>query len=162
MTLHENLQREISVIIGQTGQHLVVREGPRTVRCLVEQSDAMAVSVAHLSLETSELAAVQVDQIRCASQSLCQRVTYLLEPISPIETDPDGCVVQMRSSPPQSDDDGRRYYELVMRRGGSVTLCRYEKRASGPRTRVPATLTSEVVARLVQDFNAAVEELVVG
>ena len=160
MTLHENLQRELAGVIGQTGRHLVVREGPRTVRCLVEQSDAMAVSVGELSLETSELASVQVDQIRCASQSLCQRLTYLLEPILAIETDPDGCIVQMRSSPPQSDDDGRHYYELVMRRGGAVTLCRYEKRSSCPRIRVSATLTSEVVARLVQDFNAAVEELV--
>ncbi len=160
MTLHENLQRELSNNLGQTDQHLVVQEGPRTVRCRVKQSDTMAVSVIKLTLETSELANVNIDQIHCSSQTLCQQLTYLLEPILALETDPDGCVVQMRSSPPQADDQRHCYYELIMRRGGAITLCRYEKRTSSPRTRIPAILTSDVVARLIQDFNSTIDELV--
>ena len=162
MKLHEKIQHELLNIIGHAGQRLVVSDGPRTVHCEIFQSDAMAVSVDELSLQTDELASAQVDQLRAASGSLCKRLTYLLEPISPIETDVDGCVVQMRSNPPQLDDNGRRYYELLLRRGGSVMLCRYEKQSGSPRIRVPATLTHEVIRRLVQDFDEAVDEVLAG
>ncbi len=162
MKLHEKLGQKIANIIGHAGQRLVVSDGPRTMHCEIFQSDVMAVSIDELSLQTGELANARVDQLLAASRSLCDRLTYLLEPISPIETDADGCVVQMRSNPPQLDDNGRRYYELLMRRGGSVTLCRYEKQNGSPRIRVPATLTQEVVGRLVQDFDAAVDEVLAG
>lgn len=159
MNLHEKLLAALSSLSGQTNQHLKVDDGPRSVHCKVEQCDAMSVTVAELSLQTSELAGARAGQLQAASTSLCGRLTYLLEPISPIETDADGCVVQMRSNPPQSDDNGRRYYELLLRRGGEVTLCRYEKQNGTPRTRVPAVLTHEVLGKLVHDFSAAVDEL---
>jgi hypothetical protein len=83
----------------------------------------------------------------------------LLEPIAPIETDAQGCTVQMRSNPPQKDDNAWRYYELLIRRGGSIALCRYEKQPTQPRVRIPAVLTHEVVGRLVDDFSATVDSL---
>ena len=80
-------------------------------------------------------------------------------PIAPIELDAQGCSVQMRSNPPQKDDNGRRYYELLIRRGGSIALCRYEKQPGQPRVRVPAVLTHEVVGRLIDDFSATVDSI---
>ena len=91
---------------------------------------------------------------RPRARELAKRVNYLLEPIAPIELDAQGCTVQMRSNPPQKDDNGWRYYELLIRRGGSIALCRYEKQPGQPRVRVPAVLTHEVVGRLVDDFSA--------
>ena len=85
---------------------------------------------------------------------LSARLTYLMEPIRPIEIDADACVAQLRSSPPQRDDDGRSYYELTVRRGGEIALCRYRKEPGTVRQQIPATVTREVLLRLADDFEA--------
>ena len=160
MSLRDQLLQELAAIIGQSNRQLQVSDGPRTVHANVDHCEQLAVNLSQFLLETSELAGVDIATLQTASKSLCQRVNYLLEPISPIESDADGCVVQMRSNPPLVGDTGCYYYELLLRHGGSVELCRYEKKPSSPRTRVPATLTHEVIGRLVEDFNATVEEII--
>lgn len=157
MSLSTQLLAELSAASGQQRQPFVISDGQRTLRCHAVQCDAFAATIDELTLETSELAAVTVVQLQSASQSLSKRVNYLLEPIAPIETDAQGCSVQLRSNPPQRDDNGRRYYELLLRRGGSVSLCRFEKQPGQPRVRVPAVLTHEVVGRLIDDFAATVD-----
>ena len=157
MTLSAKLLCELNARVGQANQSFVVYDGPRCVRCAFDQCDRLAVTLAELQLETTELATTTVAQLQAASQELSTRLNYLLEPVAPIETDAQGCIVQMRSSPPQKDDNGRRYYELTLRRGGAVALCRYEKPTAGPRQRVAAVLTQEVVGRLIDDFGAVVD-----
>ena len=162
MNPRDEFLSKLQKIQGQSQQQILVAEGPRRLRCEVDQSTQLAASVYELVLETSELAQVEVTKLQSASQSLCQRVNYLLEPISPIETDTDSCVVQMRSSPPQQNDSGRNYYELLLRRGGSVALYRYEKQPGSIRSRVAATLTHEVLGRLVNDFWTTIDEVLSG
>ena len=159
MKLRDEFLAELQSILGQQNQNVVVTDGARTLRCKIEQCEPLAVAASEFILETPELASVNIAKLQTASQSLCQRVNYLLEPISPIETDSDGCVVQMRSSPPQKNDTGRYYYELTLRRGGSVAMYRHEKQAGSARVLVAATLTHEVLGRLVEDFNATIEEI---
>jgi hypothetical protein len=161
MKLCDDFLQELRNLIGQTQQRVVASDGPRTVKCRVEKCDALSAAVTDFTLETGELANAEIAKLQAASQALCQRVTYLLEPVSPIEIDSTGCVVQMRSNPPHKDDNGLRYYELTLRRGGCVSLCRYEKQAGNARAVVPATLTHEVLARLVEDFNSAVNEVII-
>ena len=69
----------------------------------------------------------------------------------------DACVVQLRSSPPQRDDDGRSYYELLVRKGGEIALQRYRKEIGDARQPIAATVTREVLLRLVVDFETALE-----
>jgi hypothetical protein len=157
MSLTAKLLQELQAHVGQTGQSLSVCEGPRTARCEAALCEQLAVTLTDLALETPELAGASIAQLEAASRDLAARVNYLLEPIAPIETDATGCTVQMRSNPPQKDDNGYRYYELVLRRGGSAALCRYEKQPGQPRTRVPAVLTHEVVGRLIDDFSKTVD-----
>jgi hypothetical protein len=77
-----------------------------------------------------------------------------MEPISPIELDAAACVVQLRSTPPQKDDDGRSYYELMVRRGGEISLRRFRKEPGMSRQPIAANMTREVLLRLVGDFCA--------
>lgn len=160
MSLGNDFRDALQNAVGQTNQRVTVSAGPRSLRCEVDRCDQLAVAVYELVLETAELATVDVAKLQAASQSLCDRVTYLLEPISPIESDADGCVVQMRSNPPQQGENGRFYYELLLRRGGSVMMRRYEKQPGAVRTRVAATLTHEVLGRLADDFDATVAEVI--
>ena len=162
MTLSADFLSQLQSQVAQGSGRVSASAGPRTVSCEVVQCDPLAVAIRELVLETAELASVDVAKLEKASRSLCQRVNYLLEPISPIETDADGCVVQMRSSPPKQHEQGRFYYELLLRRGGSVALYRYEKQPGSARTLVPATLTHEVLGRLVEDFDSAVDEVLSG
>ncbi|NOZ38821.1 MAG: hypothetical protein GXP24_01170 [Planctomycetes bacterium] len=160
MTLREQILSQLPGMIAKQHEHMTATVGPRTVRCEVDTCDQLAVTIYELVLETSELASVEIAKLQAASKSLCERVTYLLEPISPIESDADGCVVQMRSSPPQQKENGRFYYEIFLRRGGSVALHRYEKQPGSIRQRVAATLTHEVLGRLVEDFDQTVEDTI--
>ena len=159
MSLAKQLLADLAAAAGQQSQPFSISAGPRTLRCHAVQCDAFAATIDELVLETPELAAATVAQLQAASQSLSKRVNYLLEPIAPIETDAQGCSVQLRSNPPQRDDNGRRYYELLLRRGGSISLCRFEKQPGQPRVRVPAALTHEVIGRLVDDFSSTVDSI---
>ncbi len=157
MSLSSQLLADLRSATGQGAQSFAIVDGARTIHCRALQCDLLAATIDELTLETIELAAASVAQLQAASQSLAHRVNYLLEPIAPIETDSQGCSVQMRSNPPQRDDNASRYYELLLRRGGSIALCRFEKQPGQPRLRVPAALTHEVIGRLIDDFAATVD-----
>jgi hypothetical protein len=159
MSLSSKVLDELRSSVGQRGRSILLSEGPRVLRCEAVQCDQFAASVDELLLETPELANVTTSQLQAASRDLAVRVNYLLEPIAPIETDAQGCSVQMRSNPPHKDDNGARYYELLLRRGGLASLSRYEKQPGQPRTRIPAALTHEVIARLIDDFSVTVDSL---
>ena len=49
-------------------------------------------------------------------------------------------------------EDGTSYYELMVRRGGDITLSRYSKKPGQLRQIVPAHVTREVLERLAEDF----------
>lgn len=159
MTLSAKLLSGLRAAIGQRHQSLSAADGQRTVRCNADECDPLAATIIDLVLETPELGSATAFELQAASAELAKRVNYLMEPIAPIELDAQGCTVQMRSNPPQKDDNGRRYYELLLRRGGSIALCRFEKQPGQPRVRVPAVLTHEVIGRLVDDFSLTVDSL---
>ena len=73
-----------------------------------------------------------MDGLKPVAETLSRRLTYLLEPISPMEAMPQQCVVQLRSNPPQKDDNGTSYYELLVARGGRLSLCRWLKERGQP------------------------------
>ena len=137
---------------------LAVDAQPRRLSCAVVERNSLAVSFEHLRLETSELASASAAELERIGKALAERLTYLMEPIRPIEVDAAGCTVQLRSHPPQRDDDGRTYYELLVRRGGEIELARYRKENDSARRRIPATVTREVLTRLVRDSCAVLDE----
>ena len=124
-------------------------------RLIVELTglDSLGCAFTHFELRSDRLATAAIDELKKVAEQLARRVTYLLESIQPIEIDRDACVVQMRSVPPTTDDGQSSYYELHVRRGGVLTLCRYARRAGQAREVIPAQLTREVFARLLRDFS---------
>lgn len=92
------------------------------------------------------------DQLPTVSESLSTKLTYLLEPISPIEFDQKVAVLQMRSSPPSADESsGTTYYEIAASTD-KLQLVRYLKKASEPRERTPMTFTRDVICRIAADM----------
>jgi hypothetical protein len=152
MTLRMQLDHELNHI-GAGGTTTVdVTAGNRRLTCDLVERNTLAVAFQALRVATPELAGATSNSLERMAKSLSERLTYLMEPIRPIEIDADACIAQLRSSPPQRDDDGRSYYELTVRRGGEIALTRYRKEPGTPRQQIPANVTREVLLRLADDF----------
>ena len=159
MTLGAKLEQALASLAPfSTGEHVVeVDHGPQRLRCLLAALDTLACTFTRLSLAADSLSQMSTDQLKQTAERLSSRLTYLLEPISLIETDSEGCVVQLRSNPPQKETDRTTYYELLVARTGELSLVRYARPAGQPRQVIPAQVTREVLTRLTTDFSAAAE-----
>ncbi len=152
MTLQTQFEQQLTNLGSGAATTVAVEDPPRQLTCDLVERNQLAVSFSQLRLATSELASAIPADLERIGKALSERLTYLMEPIAPIEHDAQGCVVQLRSNPPQRDDDGRSYYELLVRRGGEIALTRYRKENGGARHPIPAAVTREVLLRLVGDF----------
>lgn len=148
--LADSLLRQIDA--ARVGATVAATEGGDRLSLGVGRADAMAVAFNELRLDTDRLADAPVDRVRAVAEDLTRRVTYLLEPLTPIEIDRDLAVVQMRSTTPQQDNESTAYYELLVRTGGTLALRRYRKPRGAMREPIDATVTREVLGRLVDDF----------
>jgi hypothetical protein len=157
MKIQSQFQQHLTKLGVGGAATLTAEAEPRKITCDVVERNSLAVSFNVLRLTTSELASARAADLERIGKALSDRLTYLMEPIAPIEIDAQACVVQLRSNPPQRDDDGRSYYELTVRRGGEVALVRFRKETGATRHQIPATVTREVLLRLVGDFCAMLD-----
>jgi hypothetical protein len=156
MSLKAAIDAELNrlTILGGKGR-LEVQAGAGQCSAEILRCDTIGCLVDELIYETPLLANATIDELKALSSALTTRLTYLLEPIGMTEVDADSAAVQLRSSPPHKDDDGTSYYELLIRRGGAISLRRYRARKGQLRERIPAELTRQVLGRLADDFAAA-------
>lgn len=156
MTLLQQAKMAVADFAARGGgpHELAVTDGPRRLTSTLTTIDSLACELTHLTLRTPALAGASTERLQDVAKQLAGRLTYLLEPIQPIECDAEGCVVQLRSNPPQRGDDGTSYYELLVRRGGELSLRRWKKATSGARSALPCTVTREVLLRLIGDLVA--------
>jgi len=157
MTLKDNLQQALAgMSLFSTGeQKIAISDGTQRLECQLVALDSLGCALTRLALHSDRVAAMSTAELQTLAAALSKKLTYLLEPISPIETDAHGCVVQMRSNPPQKESDRTSYYELLVSRSGELSLARFCRAAGRPREVIPAQVTREVLARLVNDFASA-------
>lgn len=132
-----------------------IAEGGQRLVCELTALETLGCEFTHFSLSAERLATAGIDELKKVSEALSARINYLLEPIRPIETDAEQCVVQLRSMPPARDEGRSTYYELLVRRGGELSLRRWAKPPGDERQAIAAQVTREVFLRLVADFSAA-------
>lgn len=155
MSLVDQIRATLSALTSP--QLLRADDGPLHFSAELTELDRLACAFTDFSMTSDTLANAPLEKLREVADALSQRLTYLLEPIAPIEVDPEHCVVQMRSNPPQKGETGTTYYELMVRRDGHLSLCRYEKQRGADRERIAAHVTREVFCRLADDFAQAAE-----
>ena len=125
--------------------HLIdCQEAGQQLHCELIAHDTLACAFERFEVQSAGLATAEIDRLKSVAETLSRRLTYLLEPISPVEVDAGQCVVQLRSNPPQRDENGASYYELLVQRGGRLSLCRWLKEPGTVRRAVPAQVTREV------------------
>jgi hypothetical protein len=157
MNLQQQLARELSLLGSGGATTITAADPPKTLSCEIVARDSLAISFNDVRVASDSLSGADAKTLERLGNELAAKLTYLMEPICPVEIDADQCIVQLRSSPPQRDDDGRSYFELLVRRGGAISLARYRKENGGPRQPIAATVTREVLLRLVSDFCAVLE-----
>lgn len=156
-----NLKEQVRTSLGSVApfthgaQLLEATEGGQQLRIELLALDRLACAFDEFALQCDKLRGAKTDRLKKVAEKLSGSLTYLLEPISPIEIDAHGCTVQMRSNPPQKEADRTSYYELLVRDTGTLSLCRFVRPAGQQRARVPAEVTREVLLRLVGDFATA-------
>jgi hypothetical protein len=157
-TLKTEAQSALAQINSQTDLPLILscEASGRRLQTEIVALDTLACAFHYLGVELDSLAAAPVTTLKQVAEQLSRRLTYLLEPITAVEIDADQCAIQLRSNPPQKDDNGASYYELLVKKGGLVSLSRYKKEPREARRLVPAHVTREVFLRLVDDFSKAV------
>lgn len=139
-----------------TPQGIAVEEDGTRLTCHVLTSESLAVSFDWLKLESDKLANADMKRLKEISQKISDRLNYLLEPIVALEFDQQGSSSMLRSNPPKKEPQATSYYELIVRKGGEIMLCRYQKSSGGqPRQRIPCAVTHEVFGRLVEDLDPA-------
>src|SRR5262245_18781284 len=112
MSLAQQLQAAITGrATGATPFTIEVEEDGQRLSVEFAALDTLSCAVDRFALTTAKLADAAPLQLKRLAEQLSARLTYLLEPIHPIEADQEHCVVQLRSNPPQRGDDGTSYYE---------------------------------------------------
>lgn len=159
MSLVEEAKKELSSLgnFDTAPRQLVAAVPGERLLCELTALDRVGCELTRFTLSADRLSHATMDELKQISEALAKRLTYLLEPIRPIEQDADQCVVQMRSVPPQRDADVASYYEVLVRRGGELSLCRWTKSPGDARRQLPVHVTREVFLRLIGDFSAAIE-----
>jgi hypothetical protein len=157
MTLKEQVRTTLDGLTPLAhGRQLVeAKEGGQHLAIELAALDRVGCAFDRLQLTSDQLAGAGIDRLKQVADALSQKLTYLLEPISPIEIDAHGCTVQLRSNPPSKDGDATAYYELLVEHTGSISLRRYSRQQKSQRTPIAAEVTRQVLLRLVEDFATA-------
>jgi hypothetical protein len=161
MQLHEQINQSLAGMRGSTFDtpHTVgwtAGTGP-VVEADFTVVDSLGCAFRELRVTADEFATGPFDRLKTWAENLCQKVTYLLEHIGPLEADAEAQTVLVRSTPPTRQPDQTTFYEMLVKAPGVLSLRRYARPADGSeRTVCDIQITHEVLVKLVQDIVAAI------
>ncbi len=98
------------------------------------------------------------DVLKKWAHDLCARITYLMEPLGPLEIDAESRQVLIRSKSPDKRDSATTFYEVLLQSQGAgvFTLRRYRREDAGPREHVDLRTTHELLEKLADDVVATI------
>ncbi len=164
MSISHQLEAELKRLAGRTNNtpETVVLGATDGVEVTLEFAtvDRMSCALEEIRLHVPSLAQAGFDALKKWAEALSRRITYLLEPIGPVEFDPDSGEVLMRSAPPDQRESSTAFYEirLQLAGGGNFALRRF-RCSRGPdaqREQVPMQVTHEVLDKLLADLVATI------
>lgn len=118
--------------------------------------DSLGSAFRELRISAEELRDRPLDALQAWARAICQKVTYLLEHIGPLELDAEAQTVLVRSTPPTREPERTAFYEMLVQAPGVATLRRYNRAPhSIDRETVDIQVTHEVFLKLVSDIVAA-------
>lgn len=155
MKYHKEIDHALNAAVVAGSRDLRAQADNGTLEVEIANADTLSVAFSSFVFQSDHLASADAAQLGRIADRLASKLTYLLEPLRVIEVDGNAGAVQMRSQPPYQRDKQTRYYEVLVQRGGSLSLVRYERLPGEPRKAIPAHVTEEVFYRLADDFASA-------
>jgi hypothetical protein len=162
MTCGKQLIGEIHKLAGHLGQgaKTVAVSGPNGIDLAVDVTsvDSMSCSCREIRMRVPSLNGAAADVLKKWAQDLCARITYLMEPLGPLEIDSEGRQVLIRSKSPDKRDAATTFYEVLLQSQGAgvFTLRRYRRADAGPREHVELRTTHELLEKLADDLVATI------
>ena len=152
-TLPQQLDAELTALAPGPGAASLTADGGVTVAVDLATIETLGISLRELRLDVPALVGAAQATLERWGADLCARVTYLLEGLGPLEYDPQGGELLIRSVPPSKDAHATSYFEVMLnaRGNGAFTLARYRTEPGVSRTREDTPLTRETLRRLVVD-----------
>ena len=155
MTLSERLGGLVDERAPFSGRiESVVAEGEGvTIRCDFERAEGVGCSLTQIDLVEEGGRPLDPGELRGWAEQVCERVTYLLEPLGLVEVDAQSGAAVVRSKPPHRRGGRIAYYEMIADRNRHASLRRYQYDvASKKRSAVAFPLTREQLGFLVDDL----------
>jgi hypothetical protein len=156
MSYHDDIKTALNAAMIAGSKDLRAQDDHGYLEATIANADTMSVAFTSFAFHSDRLAQSETSQLSRIADALAGKLTYLLEPLRVVEVDGNAGAVQMRSHPPYQRDKQTKYYEVLVQRGGSISLVRYERQPGEPRQPIAAHVTEEVFYRLADDFAAAV------
>lgn len=115
--------------------------------------ELMSCSIRELRLHADCLQNVSFDIVQQWADDICQRITYLLENMGPLEKDEKQKKVLVRSTPPGKQDGNTVFYEAIFHAPTGVTLRRYRSvPGQSGREQIDMHCTNETLQKLIEDL----------
>jgi hypothetical protein len=162
MSEGKQLVGEVLKLAGHVGPaaKTVAVSGPDGIDLAVDvtAADSLSCSCREVRMRVPALNNAVADVLKKWAERLCARVTYLMEPLGPLETDVAGRQVLVRSKSPDKRDSATTFYEILLQSQGAgvFTLRRYRRADAGPREHVDLRTTYELLEKLADDLIATV------
>lgn len=134
---------------------VAAQDGPDRLELLVAAGSSVGVELEHLDHLVRDPCRPSwtIDELRGWGDRLAQRVTYLMEPLVVLEVDDAGGTVELRSQSPTPRGQLRSYYEVQLRKEGTLRLERIAFDATTRRRQATTfQLSREVLERLADDL----------
>jgi hypothetical protein len=134
---------------------VALEDGEHRLTLTLTAAGPVGVAFEHLRFETHGRPERSVPALRARGDELAARLTYLMEPLVPLELDEAAGTLALRSRQPTGRGALRSYYEVRLDRTGTATLTRIAfDDATRRRRPVPCQMTVEVLERLADDLAA--------
>jgi hypothetical protein len=135
---------------------VAVEDGPNRLILNLTALDSVGVAFDSLDFTATDRTEWSSESLNAWGRRLADRVTYLLEPLKVMEVDAGGGEVQIRSTAPSPRAEQHGFYEVRLKRNGSLRLERFVfDDATRQRSRSVCQLTREVLERLADDIVAS-------
>src|SRR3954463_12197287 len=158
MTLSRKIADAVESLTAATEMPQVVEAEAGAARLALNLTARGPVGIAFdgLDFALTDRADPPAHALRAWGERLAARLTYLMEPLVVLEVDAQAGEAELRSQAPTPRGELRSFYEVRLRREGSLHLQRIAfADATRRRQVVPCQMTVEVLERLADDLVAS-------
>lgn len=130
-----------------------VEAGPSRLSLNLTAHGPVGLAFDGLDYASTDRRDLSTDALRSWGDRLVARLTYLMEPLVVLEVDAQAGEAELRSQTPTPRGERRSFYEVRLRREGSLHLQRVAfDEATRRRQVVPCQMTLEVLERMADDL----------